>query len=75
MKFKAEGWVFAMAALAIAGILFIPVAALKDPTAALEDFDPALLTRAMAWCLFVVGFWGFKSRFLAQRHPGKPPLA
>ncbi len=63
MKFKAEGWVFAMAALAIAGILFIPVAALKDPTAALEDFDPALLTRAMAWCLFVVGFWGFKSRF------------
>lgn len=63
MKFQADRWLYLVAVLAIAAVLFVP---LQLPTVSWELFhqlNPASLVPVCAWFLAVAAFWGFRSRF------------
>ena len=63
MKFKAEGWLFVTAVLAIAAVLFVPLASLDPSLPLLDRLKPASFVSLLAWLLAAAGFWAFRARF------------
>ena len=63
MKSKANAWLFVIAVVAIAVVLFMPLPAL-DPSLPLWDrLKPASFVSLLAWLFAAAGFWAFKARF------------
>lgn len=66
MKLKAEAWLFVTAVLAIAVVLFVPLAALDPSLPLLARLKSTASDPLLAWLLAAAGFWAFRARFWPQ---------
>lgn len=62
MKPKADGWHFAVAVVAIAAVLFLPVPAAQPSLAVWRGFTAGDTTAILTWFLASAGFWAFRMR-------------
>jgi cyclic-di-AMP phosphodiesterase PgpH len=63
MKSKADGWLYVIGVLGIAGVLFLPVPHLDVFLHWPRTLEPSSFVPALAWLLAAAGFWGFRVRF------------
>ena len=63
MKRKAEAWLFVIAILAIAAVLFVRLASLDPSLPLLNRLKPTSFVSLLAWLLAAAGFWAFRARF------------
>jgi putative nucleotidyltransferase with HDIG domain len=60
MKSTADAWLFVVAVLAVAAVLFLPITALNPSGPQVEK--SLTILPVLAWFLAAAGFWGFKAR-------------
>jgi putative nucleotidyltransferase with HDIG domain len=62
MKPKADGWLFVVAVVAIAAVLFLPIPTLKPSFTLSHVFNVRDLAAILTWFLASAGFWVFRIR-------------
>ena len=63
MKFKGDAWLFVIAVLAIAAVLFAPVPWLDRALPLLDRLRPASFVPLLAWLLAAAALWALRARF------------
>lgn len=63
MKYKTAGWIYLVAVLAVAAVLFVPLPGLGWSLPLLKKLRPLSFHSLLAWLLVAAAFWGFRIRF------------
>jgi putative nucleotidyltransferase with HDIG domain len=62
MKSTPDVWLFVVAVMAVAVVLFLPITTLDPSVPVLQNLKSVTIFPVLAWFLAAAGFWGFKAR-------------